>query len=148
VVASSGSSDPSAQSEEDDALHPLPTKEESKTLLRIAGPIPWIAFALCLADLAERASHYAALRSYRNFLSNPLPPGKLLQPLISYSPSLSSGEHLTNLLKVEMEQGLHARMPPERRPKRVLSIKEKDIQLQSYAHTKSLDTLCQSLEGG
>jgi hypothetical protein len=61
--------------QEDAELDPPPTKEEAATLRKVVGPIPWIAYFLCTAELAERASYYATTGVISNFIEFPLPPG-------------------------------------------------------------------------
>jgi len=61
--------------QEDTALYPPPTDEEAATLRKVVGPIPWVAYFLCTAELAERASYYATTGVISNFLEFPLPPG-------------------------------------------------------------------------
>ncbi|KAJ6450908.1 MFS peptide transporter [Mycena sanguinolenta] len=61
--------------EEDSTLYPPPTDEEAATLRKVVGPIPWVAYLLCTAELAERASYYATTGVISNFLEFPLPPG-------------------------------------------------------------------------
>jgi hypothetical protein len=60
-----------------DPDRPLPTDEEKKTLRHVAGSIPWIAFALCFVEFAERASYYGATQVFNNFLQQPLPEGSI-----------------------------------------------------------------------
>ncbi|KAF8205384.1 putative MFS peptide transporter [Mycena galopus ATCC 62051] len=60
---------------EDPTLYPPPTDEEAATLRKVVGPIPWVAYLLCTAELAERASYYATTGVISNFLEFPLPPG-------------------------------------------------------------------------
>jgi dipeptide/tripeptide permease len=62
-------------SEIQDPDRPLPTDEERKELRHVAGSIPWIAFALCFVEFAERASYYGATQVFNNFLQQPLPTG-------------------------------------------------------------------------
>ncbi|KAH7400404.1 peptide transporter-like protein [Cadophora sp. MPI-SDFR-AT-0126] len=52
-----------------------PTEEERHTLRRIPGTIPWIAYALCLVEFAERASYYGVQPLIGNFVNRKLPPG-------------------------------------------------------------------------
>ncbi|KAJ7811025.1 hypothetical protein B0H14DRAFT_2861285 [Mycena olivaceomarginata] len=61
--------------QEDTALYPPPTEEEAATLRKVVGPIPWVAYFLCTAELAERASYYATTGVISNFIEFPLPPG-------------------------------------------------------------------------
>lgn len=53
--------------------YPLPTEEERKTLRKVPDKIPKIAYILCVAELAERASYYATTGVFSNFLEYPLP---------------------------------------------------------------------------
>lgn len=59
----------------DSDCYPLPTEEESKTLRKVAGSLPWVSFALCLVEFAERASYYGAKTVFSNFIQFPLPEG-------------------------------------------------------------------------
>ncbi|OJJ45069.1 hypothetical protein ASPZODRAFT_674018 [Penicilliopsis zonata CBS 506.65] len=59
----------------EDEKYPVPTEEESQTLRKIAANPPMIIFALCLVELAERASYYGASTVYSNFIEFPLPAG-------------------------------------------------------------------------
>ncbi|KAG4428080.1 hypothetical protein IFR05_016437 [Cadophora sp. M221] len=52
-----------------------PTEEERHTLRRIPGSIPWIAYALCLVEFAERASYYGVQPLIGNFVNRKLPHG-------------------------------------------------------------------------
>ena len=52
-----------------------PTEEERHTLRRVPGSIPWIAYALCLVEFAERASYYGVQPLIGNFVNRKLPPG-------------------------------------------------------------------------
>ncbi|KAJ5703107.1 hypothetical protein N7488_010655 [Penicillium malachiteum] len=54
---------------------PLPTEEEEKTLRKVAGTLPLVAYSLCLVEFAERASYYGAETVYSNFIEFPLPAG-------------------------------------------------------------------------
>ncbi|CAK7205824.1 peptide transporter ptr2 [Sporothrix eucalyptigena] len=53
--------------------YPVPTAEESTTLRRVAGHIPIVAYTLCVAELAERASYFGASTVFSNFMEFPLP---------------------------------------------------------------------------
>jgi hypothetical protein len=57
---------------------PIPTEEESHILRRVAGPLPWITFVLCVVEFAERGSYYAAQQVFANFMNFPLPPSRFL----------------------------------------------------------------------
>lgn len=59
------------------SLFPAPTAEEEKTLKKVAGSIPWVAYCLCFVEFAERASYYGAQTVFANFLTYPLPHGKI-----------------------------------------------------------------------
>jgi hypothetical protein len=52
-----------------------PTKDELQNLRRVSGAVPWVAWLLCLVELAERASYSGARQVFANFLQQPLPPG-------------------------------------------------------------------------
>ena len=43
------------------------TEEEYATLRKVAAPVPWVAFALCIVELAERASYYGSSGPFNNF---------------------------------------------------------------------------------
>lgn len=55
--------------------YPLPTDEERNTLRKVPDKIPRIAYLLCVAELAERASYYATQGVFSNFIEYPLPAG-------------------------------------------------------------------------
>lgn len=55
--------------------YPLPTEEERHTLRKVPDKIPKIAYILCVAELAERASYYATTGVFSNFLEYPMPAG-------------------------------------------------------------------------
>jgi len=59
----------------DDELYPPPTEVERATLRKIPGSIPWVAWLLCICELAERASYYGAAQIFNNFMQFPLPEG-------------------------------------------------------------------------
>ncbi|RFU73016.1 hypothetical protein TARUN_9238, partial [Trichoderma arundinaceum] len=52
-----------------------PTDEEKATLRKVAGTIPVISWALCVAELAERASYYGASHVFNSYMQFPLPEG-------------------------------------------------------------------------
>jgi hypothetical protein len=58
-----------------DDLGEEPTEEEQRMLRKVAGSVPWIAYALCVVELAERASYYGAAQLFTNFLQKTLPRG-------------------------------------------------------------------------
>lgn len=53
----------------------LPTEEESKTLRRVAGSLPTIAYVICAMEFAERASYYGVQPLINNYVNRPLPAG-------------------------------------------------------------------------
>lgn len=55
--------------------YPLPTEEECRTLRKVPDKIPKIAYILCVAELAERASYYATTGVFSNFLEYAMPAG-------------------------------------------------------------------------
>ncbi|KUI68535.1 Peptide transporter PTR2 [Cytospora mali] len=59
----------------DHEQYPLPTDEERKTLRKVPDTIPAIAYILCVAELAERASYYATTGVFNNFMEYGLPVG-------------------------------------------------------------------------
>lgn len=59
----------------DDEQYPPPTEEERGTLRKVPDRIPAIAYILCIAELAERASYYATTGVFNNFMEYPLPEG-------------------------------------------------------------------------
>lgn len=59
----------------DEEEYPLPTDDERKTLRKVPDTIPSIAYILCVAELAERASYYATTGVFNNFMEYPLPKG-------------------------------------------------------------------------
>ncbi|KZO91330.1 hypothetical protein CALVIDRAFT_602345 [Calocera viscosa TUFC12733] len=62
---------PALEDEDEDA----PTEEEKKTLQKIAGPVPWSAYIVCVFEFANMASYYGALAIFSNFIQRPLPLG-------------------------------------------------------------------------
>ncbi|WVR05519.1 hypothetical protein IAU60_002537 [Kwoniella sp. DSM 27419] len=53
----------------------VPTEEELSTLRKVASPMPWVAVAMCLVELAERASYYGCKEPFGNFIRAKLPEG-------------------------------------------------------------------------
>jgi dipeptide/tripeptide permease len=51
------------------------TEEDRSTLRRVSGSIPWISYALCVVEFAERASYYGMVFVFYNFIQFPLPNG-------------------------------------------------------------------------
>ncbi|WWD06576.1 hypothetical protein V865_004669 [Kwoniella europaea PYCC6329] len=52
-----------------------PTDEEYKTLRKVPATIHWPAVALCLVEIAERASYYGSKKPFANFVRGALPKG-------------------------------------------------------------------------
>ncbi|KAH9879699.1 hypothetical protein IAQ61_001518 [Plenodomus lingam] len=52
-----------------------PTEEEFKTLRRVPGPMPTVAYVICAVEFAERASYYGVQQLIGNFVNRPLPAG-------------------------------------------------------------------------
>ncbi|KAI5860027.1 MFS general substrate transporter [Durotheca rogersii] len=52
-----------------------PTEEELKTLRRIPGKLPVVAYFVCVVEFCERASYYGVQPLISNYVNRPLPPG-------------------------------------------------------------------------
>ncbi|CAC9887947.1 unnamed protein product [Aureobasidium pullulans] len=52
-----------------------PTEEERKTLRRVPGSLPTIAYLICVVEFCERASYYGCQPLFSNFVNRPLPVG-------------------------------------------------------------------------
>jgi len=52
-----------------------PTDEELKTLRRVPGPMPLVAYVICFVEFAERASYYGVQQLIGNFVNRPMPAG-------------------------------------------------------------------------
>lgn len=52
-----------------------PTKEELKTLRRVPGSLPVVAYVICAVEFSERASYYGVTGLISNFVNRPLPVG-------------------------------------------------------------------------
>jgi hypothetical protein len=52
-----------------------PTEEERKTLRRIPGSLPTVAYLICVVEFCERASYYGCQPLFSNFVNRPLPVG-------------------------------------------------------------------------
>ncbi|WVR09262.1 hypothetical protein IAU60_006327 [Kwoniella sp. DSM 27419] len=52
-----------------------PTDEEYETLRKISAPMHWPVIAMCVVELAERASYYGSKKPFSNFIRGPLPKG-------------------------------------------------------------------------
>lgn len=53
----------------------LPSKEEMKTLRRIPGALPIVAYVICAVEFSERASYYGVSGLISNFVNRPMPLG-------------------------------------------------------------------------
>jgi len=51
----------------------VPTDEELKTLRRVAGKLPTIAYWICAVEFAERASYYGVQPLFSQYVNRPLP---------------------------------------------------------------------------
>nr|XP_031857864.1 uncharacterized protein CI109_006736 [Kwoniella shandongensis]KAA5524936.1 hypothetical protein CI109_006736 [Kwoniella shandongensis] len=52
-----------------------PTDEEYATLRKVPAPIHWPIVAMCIVELAERASYYGSKKPFANFIRGKLPKG-------------------------------------------------------------------------
>lgn len=52
-----------------------PSEEELKTLRRVPGKVPAVAYMLCIVEFCERASYYGVTGIIGNFINRPLPEG-------------------------------------------------------------------------
>jgi dipeptide/tripeptide permease len=52
-----------------------PTEEELKTLRRVPGTIPIIAYLICIVEFCERGSYYGVQPLISNYVNRPLPEG-------------------------------------------------------------------------
>ncbi|KAI1768748.1 MFS general substrate transporter [Hypoxylon sp. FL1150] len=52
-----------------------PTEEELKTLRRIPGKLPIVAYLICVVEFCERASYYGVQPLISNYVNRPLPAG-------------------------------------------------------------------------
>lgn len=52
-----------------------PTEEELKTLRRVPGSLPVIAYLICIVEFCERASYYGVQPLISNYVNRPLPTG-------------------------------------------------------------------------
>lgn len=68
-----------------------PTQEESRTLRRTLGHAPYVAYLICLTELAERASYYSTSGVLANFIQRPLPPGSTTGAPVLTTSSQSAG---------------------------------------------------------
>lgn len=64
--------DPSLMEEDYDGK---PTEEEMKTLRRVPGSIPMVAYLICIVEFCERASYYGVQPLLTNYVNRPLPDG-------------------------------------------------------------------------
>ncbi|KAK4689235.1 hypothetical protein P7C73_g866, partial [Tremellales sp. Uapishka_1] len=52
-----------------------PTDEEYLTLRKVSAPMNWPVVAMCIVELAERASYYGSKKNFSNFVRGGLPKG-------------------------------------------------------------------------
>jgi len=52
-----------------------PTQEEARTLRRVCGKIPWVAWTIAFVELCERFSYYGTTAVFVNFIQQDLPAG-------------------------------------------------------------------------
>lgn len=52
-----------------------PTEEELKTLRRVPGTIPIVAYLICVVEFCERASYYGVQPLISNYVNRPMPQG-------------------------------------------------------------------------
>ncbi|KAI1856857.1 uncharacterized protein JN550_013659 [Neoarthrinium moseri] len=52
-----------------------PTDEELRTLRRVPGRVPYLAYCLCAVEFCERASYYGCVTIWTNYINRPLPIG-------------------------------------------------------------------------
>lgn len=75
TAAAASDGDEETQRAYDEAGNLLPTDEELKTLKRVAVPLPFTAYLLCIVEFAERGSYFGCRQVFANFVNNPLPVG-------------------------------------------------------------------------
>ncbi|TVY44201.1 Peptide transporter, partial [Lachnellula occidentalis] len=54
-------------------LHNSPNEEERRTLRRVAGKLPSVAYLICAVEFAERASYYGVQPLFSNYVNRPMP---------------------------------------------------------------------------
>ncbi|KAH9900438.1 general substrate transporter [Xylariomycetidae sp. FL2044] len=59
----------------DDYYEGKPTEEEQKTLRRVPGKLPVVAYLICVVEFCERASYYGVSPLISNYVNRPLPEG-------------------------------------------------------------------------
>ncbi|KAI9923601.1 hypothetical protein ASPWEDRAFT_51386 [Aspergillus wentii DTO 134E9] len=52
-----------------------PTELEERTLRRVSGKIPWVAYSIAFVELCERFSYYGTTAVFANFIQQPRPDG-------------------------------------------------------------------------
>ena len=52
-----------------------PSCQRSRLTYRVDAPLKWAAIAMCIVELAERASYYGCKDVFANFVRGPLPIG-------------------------------------------------------------------------
>lgn len=66
------------QEQEDDTLpvtSNIPTEEEKRTLRKVPGALPKVAYYICAVEFAERASYYGVSGLFGNYVNRRLPVG-------------------------------------------------------------------------
>ena len=81
-----------------------------RTLPRVAGGIPWITYALCLVEFAERASYYGATQVFANFLTYPLPKGINLHSISRLNKNNRADVEIQAVMELEPFQNLTQRI--------------------------------------
>ncbi|KAF2010212.1 MFS peptide transporter-like protein Ptr2 [Aaosphaeria arxii CBS 175.79] len=61
---------------EADMIGEEPTEEDLRTLRRVSGKIPWVAYTIAFVELCERFGYYGCQVLYTNFIQHPLPAGQ------------------------------------------------------------------------
>ncbi|WVQ94831.1 hypothetical protein IAU59_001914 [Kwoniella sp. CBS 9459] len=59
----------------EESLEEEPTDEEYATLRKVPAPLHWQVVAMCVVELAERASYYGSKKPFSNFVRGALPKG-------------------------------------------------------------------------
>lgn len=67
------------------------TTEQCDTLRHVVGNLPFNAYLLCVAELAERGSYYGISGILANFILRPLPPGSTTGAPVSSTSSENAG---------------------------------------------------------
>ncbi|KAL1856996.1 hypothetical protein VTK73DRAFT_8161 [Phialemonium thermophilum] len=62
-------------SSSEDDYEGKPTEEEKRTLRRVPGKLPTIAYLICIVEFCERASYYGVQPLISNYVNRPMPTG-------------------------------------------------------------------------